>query len=221
MSAPMAPMTLVDHVDHLLIGAPDLDVGMAWVQHAVGVEPARGGAHHDMGTHSALLSLGERQYLEVIAPDPANPRFTFRIDLHSLPGPRLVTWAALSHDLDALAIRARAAGLRVLGPAAGSRARPDGSVLRWRTMRVAADLGTSHVDPVPFFIEWPDQESHPAASAPAGCRLAGLTLRHPDPARLKNTLAALGLEPPSVALAPEPGTEAWLTTPNGELRLQG
>ena len=180
----------------------------------------RGGSHPGMGTRNALLSLGGRQYLEVIAPDPTNPRFAFHIDLHSLPGPRLVTWAALSHDLDALAIRAKAAGLQVLGPADGSRARPDGSVLRWRTMRVAVDLGTPLVDPVPFFIEWPNQESHPAASAPPGCHLTGLTIRHPDPARLQDTLATLGVEARNVAQAPEPGLEAWLATPSGELRLR-
>jgi hypothetical protein len=217
----MAEASLVEHVDHLLIGAPDLDAAIGWVHRATGVEPIRGGAHPDMGTHNALLSLGGRQYLEVIAPDPANPRFSFHIDLHSLSAPRLVTWAAPAHDLDALATRARAAGLRVLGPANGSRARPDGSFLRWRTLRVEAELGTPLVDPVPFFIEWPDAGSHPAAGAPAGCHLTSLTLRHPDPARLKSTLAALGIEARRVAHAPEAGLEASLATPSGDLRLQG
>jgi hypothetical protein len=217
----MAAASLVGHVDHLLVGVPDLGAAIAWVHQATGVEPMRGGAHPDMGTRNALLSLSGRQYLELIAPDPANPRFTFHIDLHSLPGPRLVTWAALSHDLDALAARARAAGLRVLGPAEGSRDRPDGSILRWRTMRVAADLGTPLIDPVPFFIEWPDEGSHPAASSPAGCRLTGLMLRHPDPARLQDTLAALGIGAPDVVRAPEPGLEARVATPNGDLQWHG
>jgi len=217
----MAAASLVEHVDHLLIGAPDLDAAIAWIQQATGVQPIRGGAHPDMGTHNALLSLGRRQYLEVIAPDPGNRRFAFHIDLHSLPGPRLVTWAAPAHDLDALAIRAGAARMRVLGPAAGSRSRPDGSALRWRTLRVEAELGTPFVDPVPFFIEWPDAGSHPAASSPAGCRLTRFVLRHPNPARLQDTLAAIGIASADVVHAPESGMEASLLTPKGELRLQG
>ena len=101
-------------VDHLLLGVPDLDRGISWVYQKTGVKAVVGGSHPGRGTRNALLSLGGRQYLEIIAPDPAQTTFGFQIDLRKLPAPRLVNWAAVSMDLDALATRATAAGQRVM-----------------------------------------------------------------------------------------------------------
>jgi hypothetical protein len=35
---------------------------------------------------------------------------------------------------------------------------------------------------------------HPSTTAPGGCTLAGLTVRHPEPDRLSKALSALGVE---------------------------
>ena len=56
--------------DHLVITAPSLAAGIAYVRDTLGVTPEPGGRHPHMGTHNALLKLGPDSYLEVLAVDP-------------------------------------------------------------------------------------------------------------------------------------------------------
>jgi hypothetical protein len=190
----MQTLRAVNAVDHLLLGAADLDRGMAWVEKRMGVRPAMGGNHPGVGTRNALLSLGGRQYLEVIAPDPAQTAYNFQIDVRKLAEPRLVNWAAVTTDIDGLAARARAAGLQLFGPRDGSRVRPDGKTLRWRTLGVQANLAGQGVDPVPFFIQWAADSIHPSQDSPNGGELQTLVIHHPNPPGVNALLKQLGID---------------------------
>jgi len=205
-------------VDHLLLGVADLDRGMAWVEKLTGVKAAVGGSHPGVGTRNALASLGGRRYLEIIAPDPLQTAYNFSIDLRKLGEPRLITWAAVTTDIAAAAKRAEGAGLRLFGPRDGSRARPDGKLLRWKTLGVQAEFGTQGVEPVPFFIEWAGDSPHPSRDSPRGCELLSFEMEHPDPAGVSDVLKKLGIEA-KVRGSKEARLRARLKTPKGEVAL--
>jgi hypothetical protein len=212
-------------LDHLLLGCKDLESGIAFVEQRAGVRAAFGGVHPGRGTQNALLSLGERHYLEIIAPDPqqktpdrsdmVSTAVAHRVrQLESLETPRLVDWAAHPGDLKAFAKKLQRAGLAFDGPIPGSRKRPDGRLLEWQTLLLKDDDSGL----LPFFIEWSAHSLHPAVDATAGCRLTLFELATPEPEKLAKTLALLSLE---VLVRKETKSQlrATLTGPKGTLDL--
>jgi Glyoxalase-like domain len=190
-------------IDHIVLAAPTLDAGVAAAVALTGATPEYGGAHVGRGTHNALLSLGAPSYLEVIAPDPAQPGVPsglFRLD--DLGGrPQLVAFAVGCDELDVAVASLRAAGAAdVSDPFAMSRQRPDGTVLSWRLAFVNGHVGGAN----PFLISW-DSDSSPATDSPAGGRLVKLQAGDPDPGPAAELLSRLGVD-----VEVEPATGAWL-----------
>jgi hypothetical protein len=202
-------------VDHLLLGVSDLQEGIAYVENLTGMRASIGGKHPGVGTHNALLSLGNRQYLEIIAPDPEQTTLVARYEhLRQKKTPQLFTWAAASQDVQALATKASAAGLETAGPFAGSRARPDGRVLSWKTLAIQNSLGGV----IPFFIEWGKDVVHPSEDAPAGCQLVTFELSHPEPQLVREMLRKLGIAA-EVKRAQTERLRATVRTPKGSVEL--
>lgn len=176
--------------DHLVLAASDLDAGTAWLERQLGVALAAGGKHARMGTHNRLLRLGDGFYLELIAIDPqamapGRPRW-FGLDRMELPAdrPRLIHWVARSDDIQ------RDAG--ACSEALGDVLPMERGDYRWR-ITVPPDGQLPGDGLVPSLIQW-DQPLHPADRLPdAGCRLMKLEGFHPQPARIRAALAALGL----------------------------
>jgi hypothetical protein len=212
-------MRLPAVVDHVLLGVSDLDRGIQWVEERTGVKPAVGGRHPGRGTRNALLSLGPTRYLEVIAPDPTQDNYTFQIDVRTLTEPRVITWAAATSDIDALARTVKASGRDVMGPFDGSRARPDGKLLKWRTLGVSSNFAVGVVDPIPFFIQWAPGTPHPAADSPRGCWLDAMRFAHPAATGVTGALKAIGIDA-DVSVSAEAAIFATLSTPKGIVELR-
>jgi hypothetical protein len=206
--------------DHLVVAATTLAEGIEYVGDLTGSAPRPGGRHVAMGTHNALLRLGERFYLEVIAVDPdgakpARPRW-FDLDHPTLiaalaEGPRLVHWVARSEAIERTALACPVA----LGPI-HPMARGD---YRWR-ITIPDDGARPGRGLVPTLIQW-DVPQHPAdALPPAPVALVQLAGEHPDPAPVRAALAALGLgEVLKVTFATSPRLAAMLRTPRGLVTL--
>jgi len=154
-------------LDHILVGSPDLDKGIAFIEERTGVRASFGGVHPGAGTQNALLSLGKNRYLEIIAPDLKQPATADTRNLRKLEEPVLVGWAQHPGDIAAFAQRLRSEGVEVIGPKPGSRKRPDGRVLNWKTLALTDDAGGLF----PFFIEWGAGTLHPSVDGPQGCSL--------------------------------------------------
>ena len=208
---------LVDQVppmlDHILLGCNDLQRGIDFVEQRTGVRAAFGGVHPGRGTQNALLSLGTRRYFEIIAPDPQqhtdNP---LAKHLKDLSEPRLVGWAVHPGDVQVLAADLAKAGIVAVGPTPGSRKRPDGKILHWKTLNLKDDANGL----LPFFIVWSANSAHPSEDAPSGCQLLRFELFTPDPGSLAKTTAKLMLTVP-IAKGGAPQLHAVITGPKGKV----
>jgi len=208
---------MTTRIDHLVVTAPTLDVGEAWVRSFLGVGLRPGGSHSRMGTHNRLLRLGPGVYLEVIAVDPGapppdRPRW-FGLDELALGSrPRLAAWVARTDDLDSAA----SASPEVLGPV-GPMSRGD---LHWR-LTIPPDGSLPLNGAGPLLIQW-ETGPHPAERLPDdGCKLTGLTIVHPDAELVRAMLTAIGFAGPVEVRSGSPkGLSASIETPNGP-RLLG
>ena len=214
-------------LDHLVHAVADLDAAVEELADSTGVRPAPGGSHPGRGTRNALVGLSvegvRRSYLELLAPDPAQPDVPdedLMIDLGSALGrtPVLHAWAIRPDHLRDTLSRGRSAGLDLGEPVAASRELPDGTVLSWE-LAVPRPLGLDGLQP--FLIDWTGG-AHPTDADLPTVELVGLTLRHPDPDVVERMLETLGARDlVEVRRGDVAGLDALLHTPRGEVVLAG
>ncbi len=216
--AQQAPATpLLARLDHLVYATPDLVVGIAAIEKLLGVRATPGGQHPGLGTRNALIALGPSSYLEIIGPDPEQPKPAgpLRFGIDDLEAPRIVTWVAKGTDLERVAQAAAERGVKLGSVIPGSRRRPDGVVLAWRY----TDPNTVVADRiVPFLIDW-GTSPHPSASAARGATLVEVRAEHPDAERVQTMLDVLGLAL-RVQKGPAPAIIATIDSPRGRIELR-
>ncbi len=204
-------------VDHLVYATSDLHRGVAEIEAILGVRASPGGSHPGRGTRNALLALGPRTYLEIIAPDPEQPAPAAKRWLGVDDGgrSRLVTWAATGSNLTLVRQSAAEKGVRLGEVGSGSRRQPDGTMLAWEF----TDPGMLLADGVvPFLIDW-KTSMHPSERAAQGATLREFGAVHPDPSSVRRMLDALAIEM-AVASGSEPALIAVIDSPKGRIELR-
>ena len=207
-------------LDHLVVAAQALAEGSTFIEAQLGVRAQPGGKHVAMGTHNALVGLGPKQYLEVIAIDPegvnpARPRWYDldepRMRAALAEGPRLIHWVAQTDDIEAAKAHVWI-DLGTVHPIS----RGD---LHWR-ITIPDDGHLPGAGLVPTLIQWPDGTNPADRLADCGIRLVALAGEHPDPAAIRAAIASLGLsETLKVTYGRHPRLAAMLRTPRGIVTL--
>jgi hypothetical protein len=182
----------VDRVDHIMVAVDSLERGIELLRVTTGITATFGGVHPGRGTQNALISLGPRSYLELIAPNPADERGPETVEMYA--GFRSLTpagWAARADDADAISTVFATRGLPVGGATPGSRVTTAGDTIRWKTLAPWPEEVDWSV--LPFFIEWVPPTLHPATTTPTGCTLAGILVRAPTADTIRTLLRTADL----------------------------
>ena len=87
-----------------MYATPDLQLGIDAIEKQLGVKATPGGQHPGLGTRNALVALGPTSYLEIIGPDPDQPKPAGprRFGIDDLKAPRIVRWVVKSSELEAV-----------------------------------------------------------------------------------------------------------------------
>jgi len=187
------PPTVVDHV---LLPVADLEEGARKLYERFGLRSIAGGRHPKVGTANMIVPLGS-QYLELIAivdPQEAEGSRLGRRLAHALKeGRTFVAWALRTQSIEGVEAKLRTAGWNLPPVIEGSRNRPDGQVLSWRTQ----DLETGgEPSAIPFVIEWRVPDGLHPGEAEASHRGGTTALRRVvigarDPRRIRLQLEVL------------------------------
>jgi hypothetical protein len=143
-------------IDHVVYGVQDLEAAATRMKAEFGLGSVPGGRHPGWGTGNRIVPLGPN-YIELLAAVDRGEVERSELGQSLLAavadGDRFLGWCVSTEDVEAVAARL---GLPV---AVGTRERPDGTVLRWRS----AGLDRALAEPsLPFFITWDIPEDlHP------------------------------------------------------------
>jgi hypothetical protein len=201
-------------LDHIMYAVSNLQDGINEVTKLTGVTAEFGGSHPGNGTCNALLSFGQEQYFEIIAPDPEQELVdNLGEELLNYHFSGIRTWAVSTADFEAVQKTLSEFDYQT-NVVDMTRTTPDGIKLSWSIMRV-----TGHVFGkfMPFFINWFDS-SHPSKTTPEGCNLTGFSVQLVENhATFKTLMNALDIDI-EVVEGPD-GMRALIDSPKGRVML--
>lgn len=227
-------------IDHLVVVAQALELGVQWCEATLGITPGPGGEHALYGTHNRLFKIATPAnplaYFEIIAINPeakrpanAPSRRWFAMDDAALQAavavePRLVHFVANTSDIQAARAALKAQGID-RGPAVQASRYSRKGLLQWQ-ITVRDDGQRLFHGALPSLIQWgkPDEAEplrlHPRNSLPrSGVSLQGIAVTHPVAVKLQGAYEAIGLTGIKVETGPA-NLSATLHTPKGVVTLQ-
>jgi len=178
-----------DAFDHILIGAPDVDLGIRWIEERTGVRAMFGGNHPGAGTRDAPAFPRHRALSGNHRSRPCASQRARHTRAKRPFVARIIQWAIHTENIAAAKRMVETGGIKTVGPQPGSRQRPDGKLLRWQT------LGIEQTTPlVPFFIQWEAGSPHPSSDSPRLGTTKSLRFETPQPDELRRILHAYAVQ---------------------------
>lgn len=205
-------------IDHIVYCVPDLEKGVDHIANLFGIEPVIGGNHLTKGTKNALLNLGKKCYLEILAIDEKNLDFRgerwMGIDL--MDRPKITRWSLKSTELenDSRILSRQSLDLGIID--GGNRKTTDGRLLSWQMI---LPRSSPEVELLPFMTDWSLSAMHPTDSLAEGCFLESIELYHPHPTTIQTSITELGLDT-KIKNGLTPQIVLKVITPNGTKYLQ-
>jgi hypothetical protein len=201
-------------IDHLVIGAAELEKATKQVQDFTGAKFLKGGKHPLMATHNRLVKLQKFLYMEIIAADPAasiskghkRGKRWFSLDAqatrHRLShAPQPLCWVVAVNDIEKAAVQC--------GYNPGNVIEMTRNDLKWK-ITVPENGVLPERGVLPVLIEWPNG-SNPAKAMPeSNISLEELKLFHPHPSKIRKTLSKLNIDGPIEVHTGEPRIEFCL-----------
>ena len=226
-------------IDHLVVAAKTLALGVQWCEATLGITPGPGGEHAQYGTHNRLFKVATPvhplAYLEIIAIDPQAKRPAetaakrwFDLDDAALQAaianePRLVHFVANTDDIQAARMGLKAQGIDP-GLAMHANRHSRRGVLQWQ-ITVREDGQRLFNGALPSLIQWGKMDAaeplrlHPRNSLPrSGVTLQSIKLVHPSAVKLQAAYEAIGLAGVTIDTGPA-DLIAMLHTPKGTFEL--
>ncbi len=231
---------MTTQIDHVVVVAQTLELGVQWCEATLGITPGAGGEHASYGTHNRLFKIATPSnplaYFEIIAINPqvARPANSpkkrwFDMDDPTLQAavaiaPRLVHFVANTSDIQAARLALKSLGID-RGPAVQASRHSRRGLLQWQ-ITVRDDGQRLFGGALPTLIQWgkPDAAEplrlHPRNSLPrSGVTLQGIAVSCPTAAKLQAAYEAIGLAGVAVGTGPA-NIIVTLNTPKGPIQLQ-
>ncbi|GGB55642.1 hypothetical protein F3157_08365 [Virgibacillus dakarensis] len=156
-------------LDHIVIAGNNAEKASAQYGNKFTIKAIKGGEHIDWGTYNYLSYFSNDSYLEWLgitdltkaknAENPLIQHLVYTME-NDLLGP--FQFALRTNQMDDYIAHFKAEGIPYKGPFSGERAKPDGTVLKWRMLFPEYDH-TKEL--LPFLIEWENpRDAYPDTS---------------------------------------------------------